>query len=253
VTKDSKNPYLHTFDGIIWKLVYDPSTLQLCMETRSENSLEVVYYLVNLTKKKVKKIDSLSEVIWWTDLVGMQNDKIFFFTHYDQKNPGPGRFFIYDYNESQVTLDRKDVSISLINERKIVLQSREGDDFHNEIIELHKNEFHNPVLVSFPDYFSEDDDYFIKIAGFLNKKLDTNIVLGLEYLEKESFLISSYYVKSGNKYDRFIAVFKHGDNVFNQCIDRNMEGISTESFFLMGNDMIFIENRDTLAVWELES
>ncbi len=253
MTKDSKNPYLHSFDGLIWKLVYDPVMLQLCIETRSENSLEVAYFIVNLNEKNVKIIEPLSEVNWWTDMVGIQNDKVFFFTHNDQKNPGPGMFFIYDYNKSQVTLERKDVSISLINEQKIVLQRREVDDFQNEIIELSKNEFQNHSRISFPDYFSEEDDYFQKIAGFLNKKLDVDIVLGLEYLEKENFLILSYYLKGKNKYDRFVAVFKHGDIILNKCIDRNMEGISTESFFLMENDMIFVENRDTLAVWELES
>jgi hypothetical protein len=253
VTKDSKNPYLHTFDGIIWKLVYDPVNLLLCIEIRSENSLEVEYYTVFLTEKtEVKKIDLHTEVNWWTDLVGMQKDKIFFFTHNDQKNPGPGRFFIYDYQDNQVTLDRKDVSISLINENKIVLQSREVDDFQNEIIELNKKEHQNPSNIYFPDYFSVDDAYFEKIAGFLHKKLGINVVLGLEYLEQDNYLISSYYLKNGNKYDRYIVVFKHGESIFNKCIDRNMDGISTESFFLMENEMIFVENRDTLAVWELE-
>ena len=89
-----------------------------------------------------------------------------------------------------------------------------------------------------PMLYELDSDYHKTIAEFLSLKLP----LACEYLEKEGYIIISYYLRLEEGFDRYLLAIKDGKKRWKIRQDAGMKGFSSGSFFVMKNQLVFVKN-----------
>ena len=243
-----KNSYLRSFSGVIWKLLLDPHYQQLALEVRSEQSLEMFYHVIDLSSFDEKIVYPPKQVDWWSNLLHAYGSRLFVMQYQDQNNPGPGTFLVYDYNHEQVEHSKQRVLIDKIEGP--VVRGFFTEDDNQKPFELILDSSDAPYEADYPVLYPEGTGDFQTVADFVELQKKMRISLGVEYLEKRGLIVLSYYKKGNKKYDRYLMLLHNEQVKLDRKIDSDMNGLSTESFFLFGNKLIFVEERITLQVYE---
>jgi len=76
-------------------------------------------------------------------------------------------------------------------------------------------------------------------------------VSSIEYLEipDQNIAILAYTKQFEMKMDRFIILLLNGDVLLHQQIDEKMKGEAPNSFVILGNNLIFVENKKTINIY----
>jgi hypothetical protein len=206
------------------------------------------YFTIDLTSLEGKSIHPPKALDWWSKLVHLYGSRLFIMQYEDQNNPGPGTFLVYDYRLDQIEFSREKVLIDEIfggTIRGVVMEEEE-----QKPLELNFGATDNAGSAEFPVLYTEGEEDFATVAEFILTQKDEKISLAVEYLEKDDLIVLSYYLRTAKEYDRYLMVLQNEEVVLDRKIDRGMKGLSTESFFLFGNQLIFVEDRITLQVYE---
>lgn len=196
-------------DGQVWSTAIDERNRLIYLEVRSKKSVEVV----KLDLATLKFTSKTFDLAWWTQLVEVEGENLFFTEYRDQADPSNKKYFKLSW----------------------------GDGARTDVSELPFFE----IDLKQPSIYEHGSSYHKTVGDFLALELPVSC----EYLEWNDKIIISYYLRSGNGFDRFILLLQDGEKVWKVKQDEEMRGFSSGSFFVFQEQLIFIKDRNEVCVF----
>ncbi|MEP1032750.1 hypothetical protein [Ekhidna sp.] len=196
--------------GQIWNSAIDESSGKLYLDVRKENE-EIVMIRLDLSSLKYdkKKVKHSR----WTQLLSVYEDILYFVEYKDHQDPNLQEYFSLDWMSGEV--------------KQIETIPVKG----------------NHVLQ--PSIYEHGSDYYKTVAEFLALDLP----LSCEYLEWNDKIIISYYLRSGNDYERNLLLLQNANKEWKVLQDSQMKGFSPGAFFVFRDQLIFIKDRNEVCVY----
>lgn len=197
-------------DGHIWSLAVDGANRHVFLDVRRDGNDSI--QLIRLRMDDLKLEAKEVENPWWSKLIGVQDGKVQFVEYPDQNDPTRQKYFTLDWESLAKTY---------------VEGVETGESLTHPFTYEHSSEYHQTV------------------AEFLSLELP----LSCEYLEWGDKIIISYYLRSGNGFDRYLLLLKDGAKQWKVTQDAGMKGFSPGAFFVFEDQLIFIKDRNEVCMY----
>jgi len=201
------------FDYPIHKILLNDKEKMLILNVRDILKKQTYLYKVPLNTLNKEQINP--DFGWFEDIAGVRGDYIYVIVYEDQNDPSKHHFACYDLSGQKV---EKVSDIPQIN--------------------FPGNE---------PFLYEYDTAFHQTIKEFLGLDLP----LACEYYEKEANIIISYYLRSKERFSRFLLFLKEGKKVCKIVQDREMKGFSSGAFFVFDGQVIFVKDRNEICFYNL--
>ncbi|MEM0940867.1 MAG: hypothetical protein AAF600_04830 [Bacteroidota bacterium] len=201
------------FQHPIWGLLHSEKRNSLLVDCRNENKKQIEVYECNMKSLVSKKLEI--EVSWLEKMIGCDEDMLYSLEYKNVDDP---------------TL--KVLKRININTKKV------------KIIDA------LPVLnrhIKEALLFKLDSQGHQTIADYLALKLE----LSCEYLEFTNNIVISYYLRSGEAFDRFLLLIKDGKKKWKVRQDHQMKGFSSGAFFVVEGKLVFVKDRNEVCIYSL--
>jgi hypothetical protein len=253
MTSSTEPKFSKSFDAWIWQIKLDYFSNSLALELRSEDQLSVRYAVLNMKDDPFDLNFIEIEATWWSSLLGLYGSFLIINNFPNQSNPGPSDVQIVDWKSGEIIEVFEQVLVDQFD--KHMLKGRYMKEDHStEPFELDLSKYANYGLIDssmmVPGFIPGDNPDFEVIRSYLNT-LSIHPVLGAEYLENEEDILFTTYEKINKHYNRILLWIRNGQVLLKKVIDKNMKGVSLESFVTFEKKLIFVEDRKTLQVYEM--
>ncbi|WP_370089647.1 hypothetical protein [Ekhidna sp.] len=198
-------------DGQIWNTAIDERNTLIYLDVRGQQDQSI--HVIEFDLISLKVTSKTFDLAWWTQLIEVVDGNLYFVEYRDQNDPTNKKYFKLSWDDG----------------------NREGIE---ELPNLKKELKH-------PHIYEHGGSYHKTVADFLSMELP----LSCEYLEWDDKIIISYYLRSGNGFDRFILLLQDGKKVWKVKQDEQMKGFSSGSFFVFQEQLIFIKDRNEVCVF----
>ena len=139
--------------------------------------------------------------------------------------------FFIEYQDQQDPNQQKYFSFNWASERKEEIGELVG--FQTEVV--------------YPSIYEHGSAYYKTVRDFLSLDLP----LACEYLEWNDKIIISYYLRSGNEFERNLLLLVKGTKEWKILQDEQIKGFSAGSFFVYEGQLIFVKNRNEVCIYTL--
>lgn len=193
------------------------SMSQLILDVRDVEKQLVSYFQLNLDSLKRNKLP-LENAGWWSNLIAADTEWLYLKKYIDRNDPN-----------SQINV-------------RVPINSQNGNQWEEvEQVPTFNNQ------ITYPSLYENGTEYHKMVSSFLGLELP----LSCEYLEWNDKIIISYYLRSGNAFDRFLLLLDNGKKEWKLHQDQKMKGFSPESFFVFNNELIFIKDLNEVCIYTL--
>ncbi|WP_436517237.1 hypothetical protein [Ekhidna sp. To15] len=199
-----------SFTGKIWNSVVEGDSSNFYLDIRGLNDeSEVVKLNLRSLKYDTKKVQHAK----WTQLIGAKNDTLYFIEYQDEHDPNQNAYFSLSWRDG-----RKEPITKI-------------PTFGHSI--------------QYPSIYEHGTEYHKTVSEFLSLELPHSC----EYLEWNDKIIISYYLRSGNVFDRYLLLLQNGEKEWKVCQDTGMKGFSPGAFFVFQGQLIFIKDQNEVCVY----
>ena len=199
-----------SFEGKIWNSAVDAKSMKMYFLVRTDSNET---FIAQVDPESMEHTSQTVNLTRWTQLIGAVEDVLYFIAYQDEHDPNQNNIFCI----------------------------RWGDDKNESVEQL--PDFSN--LVTYPSIYEHGSDYHQTVQEFLSVELPHSC----EYLEWKDKIIISYYLRSGNVFDRHLLLLKDGAKELKVCQDREMKGFSPGAFFVFNEQLIFIKDQHEVCVY----
>lgn len=273
MTKKLNPAFSFSFEIPIWRILSDEAARRWVVELRDTTAHEVRYIIIDLTTKHSFKQDLLIEDAWWTGITAFQEDKLVIHRFQDSENPAIKDFYILDLKTKRICWQSESIVFVKIHSNKIYGYEKTAENKKNhKIISLEDHsektveriEFDRKIkqiteaqgknkAFMYPFYYPEDHAYFATVVAFLSQFLHIHPVKGCEYLEHQRAILISYYIYEEKSLANYLLVIDKAQKILlHDKIGSQLEGIGTDTFFVVKNRLIFIKEKHQLISYALD-
>ena len=235
------------FDGKIWDSAYEKDVL--CIETKNTEEKKTTFHLLDL--KQVEIISSFHSPIddFFCGLDTYQNQQTIIHGFDQSQNILTKGISIHNL-EGEVIYTSPDYLFELASENVLLLTDKD-----QQLYQLEKNipkavtspiEIEDPIAngIISPINYTAEDKHFETIYTFLNQNFNLKAIKGLDYLEHAGKIMISFYLSDGNTLQNLLYVLnEQGELQFEDVLDKNLNGIGIETFFVIENRLYYIKNK----------
>lgn len=213
--------FSNTFQGKIWKILADEDEKHVAIELRSDSSLEVKFFCLDIKSLVLSDIN-LPQNDWWTSLTAIRNGKVYIKQFESEGNPKMKELLVWDILK-QTKLDFSGL-----------------DEVEND----HTN-------VSRLSFYPKSNEHFATLKEFVEAVTEKKVLeAGIEYLEFETAVILSYYAKD-KAMANYLLVTDHQKQVLlHECIGQDLKGIGQDTFIVSNNKLIFVKDKQQLFIYQ---
>lgn len=254
--------FSHSFNGKVWNIISHQDRNLLLIEVRDTEKFTVSFSILDVLAGRLIMEDRRFDEPWWIGVSWFGEDMIIFHTWPSQDNPDFRDYFAFDIVNDKILWTLNDASIFDMDLRYIqVLHRSEGEvrlydrlsgkeareaEPENHLVGKENN------LVKKAFHYGEGSDHFSTVRAFLKKVTARDAVKGVDYYENAEVIIISCYFLNDNQFDNHLFVFDHeGDVLLDTVLDKELNGISTDTFFIYGNNLIFVEQKRDFFIYQL--
>lgn len=252
--------YSHFFEGIIWNTLADACNKRLFIETRNTQQKKVSFSALNLQNYQWLWNDVVMDEAWWISLGAISNDILLLTLYTDTGNPDKKSLIAYDVLKKQVIWWKNGFSLSAANDRyvkgidsrfahkSIILDLFNGDQVDQMDFDLELSQ-NFPVIRPFQ--YEQDTAHFTTVSDFLKLKCGLTPVITIEYLEFESLIMASVFVK-GQDLANYLYVFASGGDVLlKETLGKDLNGVGLDTFYIFSGHLIFVKNKHELISYKI--
>lgn len=264
--------YQIPFEGLVWRIVPDVDNNFVLIEIRQEKTKTVSFISLNITSGKMVLLESPAlSLDWWSGISSVISGKAILHRYPQTDVPEPMGMYVFDLQSGKndwfadlniLYRSEDNYLISYRNERsgrtwqkislitgKIVEDRLDESNLLTDVISEVKE---HPKL-QYPVQYLEGSEHFITVVDYLNTEFGIKPVKSIDYLEKEGYIIVSFYIfADSDSLNNHLWVLdsESGDIVLKQLLTQNTKGVGLDTFFVF-NDLIFcIKNKTELSVYE---
>jgi hypothetical protein len=266
LSPQNKSTIYFTYKGIVWKLLADPESALLFVETRDEASRKADFAAIDLsTQKQLWNSLSVKES-WWVGLEEAKNGYVILHGYKDIQNPEHMGVFVFDGKTGTSIWENSTYTFVSLNENQLLAYDPSSSEKvfkrfsiadGKELETLSETEFgvvsddikKQVTVIQNPLHYTIENMYFDKIAKFVEAYSGLQPETALDYLEYKNKIIVSFYSKVGEKMVNYLLVVnEEGEILYNESIGSELNGIGLDSFFLFKELLIFVKNKKELVI-----
>lgn len=259
------------FDGKIWNMLLDSQSGTLILEIREEDKHQVSFTAIDLNSGEVLWDGLQFEDNWWVGMTLLTQGILILRTFADNADPEPKGLIAFDILKKEVCWSKIDFVFVKIYEDKIIGFVRHDEERIFQAIGLtdgvvesideasvFEPSNHNEKLIehswplTYPLHYVEGTEYFETCKTFLYNRLHLEAVKAIEYLEIENRIFISFYAKDGVRMVNYLLVIDlSGEIVFKEIIQKNINAIGLQTFFIVKNQVIFVKEKNEIFSFNL--
>lgn len=235
----------------------------IAIELRDTESRQIQIDTIDYEKNILLSSYS-TNIDWWSGLSAISNGCIIIQNFKDATFPEPKGFIVFDTLNQKEVLRNKDSAFAFCSENRLISTRIFFSDIIYESYNLStglkeesevdslKDITPEKVNISLPLQYNEGNIHFSTINRFIKNCLNQDAVLAVEYLETDSLIMVSYYIRGLEKLENFLLLTDlEGMVIEDILISSDLEGISKETFFVKDNHLYFVKNKKELQRYEL--
>ena len=250
--------FSHVFEGVIWNLKVSDEDEIMVVEVREQHLRKVRFSALNYRNKKFLWADKEMEEPWWISLSGITGNVALFTLYTDTNNPDKKAALAYQIAEQKLAWWKNDFSIDAVSlnyvrgssekfgKQQLVLDARTGDQCELSLFHVRKNE-----KVNRPHHYPEGHPYFDTVKTFLNRKFNLLPTSALEYLEHDSLIFISCYLREKELANYLFVLSPDGTLLLQEKLGEHLKGIGLDTFFILSGCLIFVRNKGELVSYEI--
>lgn len=266
MSPQNKSTIYFTYKGIVWKLLADPESSLLILESRDEETRQVNFAAIDLeTQQQLWNSLSLKES-WWAGLEEVKYGYVVLHGYKDIQNPEHQGIYVFDARTGKPVWENSEFAFFSLDEGGLIAYDplspeRVYKRFNMKsgvleqeltesdiVLQWNKRQSDSKFLQN-PSHYTVESTYFEKIANFIKVFTGLKPETALDYLEYNSKIMVSFYSKVGEKMVNYLLVVdEEGEILYNETIGAELNGIGLDSFFLFKEQLIFVKNKKELVI-----
>lgn len=236
------------FTDPIWLIKVDQVVSQLGIELRSEETMEHYFAVMNIYSNEVTKVKIPIKMDWWSTLLGIKGNQLTIGVYQNQRNPGPITLIRYDWKSNVILEEIKNFQLHELTDTFIKGKVLKEQEF--EYLEISLGEDKNMEEISLPTIFLPKTSAFDTVAAYLRRK-NREPKKEVAYLEFNNHILILYYLQNKDRLDKYLLWLSEEKVVQEFILDHQVQGISAESFMVLGKKLIFVQNRKNIKIYDL--
>ncbi len=193
---------------------------------------------------------------WWISMRAASEDILLLTVYSDTANPDKKSVIAYDIAEQRMVWWQNGFSVTSVNnthvigvdarfpEKESVLELISGKP--DPEIDFHLEDLQNfPVIRPFQ--YNEGTTHFATVSDFLNARWGIVPVATIEYLEIESLIIASVFLKEEGLANYLYVFDTDGELLTKEKLGEGLKGVGLDTFFVFSGYLIFVKNKNELT------
>lgn len=243
-----------SFDGVIWRICPHPIRPWVFIEERSLTLKVARFSGIDLMHGSCLLDREQFESEWYVGLLDVTDDKLIL-GQYSQEDPRYQSIVAYHFHSKQIQWWRRNFSIDAIGTEQVLgrdlTQDRKPIVLNLADGEISTEPFHGrgqENRVNYPEYYSELNDHYQTLKGFVRGKVSHEVRNDIEYLEYQCNAVISYYIAAGETLANYLLVVnEEGAVILHEKIAEQLKGVGVGTFFVVSGYLIFVKNRTVLV------
>jgi hypothetical protein len=221
----------------------------LWVQIRNETEMSTDVFCIDLSTKETAQPPLSSTIDWWDSLLVANTSQAIFSSIVDQENPGALDLKVVDLIQPKVIETISQVVVHHASGQE-VKYSHQGNQSMPELTKslIDNLDVDNLFELEIPSAYPEGHTYHKLVATFL-QKYEAVPIGPIMYLEKGSNIIISYHTQVDKLIERHLLWLDAGEIQLHKIIDKEMKGVSLESFLTFGQYLIFASERQFLEIY----
>lgn len=255
-----------SFDGIVWNMMLDETGEFLILEIRQNEKHQVSFTAIALETGTVMWDGLEFEENWWVGMTAFSNGMLLLHKYADNEDPEPKSLIAFDVIKQEVRWMHEEFTyLKLTNEQVLGFDASNKNKQYESINLIDGNRkavddesvLQLPIdkkLVEealYPLHYKEGTAYFATCKTFLYNRLGLDAVNAIEYLEYNNRIIISYYIVEDKLANYLLIMDAEGLEFFHEPIQRNINAIGLETFFIVKNHLIFVKDKNEIFCYNL--
>ena len=247
--------FSQVFQGDIWHQSLSGDRLLLTI--RDQEQLKVSFTLLDLRTGK-RLFEALSfEEEWWISTYHFFENTVVFQVYEDSQDMDRKHYFALDISSQEVIWEMDQVQATGRHGDLIQLKSLEAGEvlFYLDIRtgETFGNwpeNYSEPIISDSPQHplhYVEEGDHFDTIKAFGSRKLGKILVGACDYLEYRQLVFLAYHTREeAGMSNELVVINPEKGMLLNKTLCQNMKGLTSGAFFIVQEQLIFVEGKNTL-------
>lgn len=257
MSKQLQLNFSHAFDADIWEILSFGDRLLITI--RDSEALKVHFSLFDLATNEFIWKDISFDESWWISVYHFEGDFILFQTYDDTQNIEARSAFGFDPVTMEANWAVEDVKLFNV-QSGLLLLSAISDPAYQFTIDLRTgaeteestsaSKTFTAAPTSYPTHYEPDNPYFDTVSQFLKQKMNVDLVGSCDYLEWGQYFAVAVNTQNAAGYSLDLFVFTlSGELLIHQLLEQNLKGLSTGTFFIVNQELIFVEGKRNLVVY----
>jgi hypothetical protein len=257
VIQSLTNLFSHRFQSSISCVLPNIGGDQLMVQTKDERLMESLYILVHFGLKTTLSEGVKIHDSWFQVPLALYGDQAIIQYFPNDQNPEEKVIIKYDLSKNVTNWEHANVDYVAIVGNGVVFRDTNGYyllNDHNELSELNPSQIQEIGTDQFgyPSFFDQDEIEFKEMAALVEKFTGDTAQLGVEYLEYNQYILLSYFVIDGIKFNNYLIVLDSAGKIaLHKKINGEMKGLGRDTFFILAEKLIFVSNKTTLNVYAI--
>lgn len=247
--------FSYTFPHRVWRIIPVSGNNGLAIEERDESSSMI--HLHHYHEGKIHSVQP-EKMPWWGTLVAAQPGYFVVRSFGADGQASAQEIQVYDFHDGSICWELPQAI--LVDEREGYLRlRRNGEENWVEISSgetVGENrippEENNPAV--FPFRYAEGTKHFETVASFLTGMTGVAPARAIDYREYDNCIVISAFFQQDQKLtNRLMVVNQSGELLLEEVAGENLSGISDNTFFIYGGNLIFVTSRNHFFEYSLTS
>ena len=250
--------FSHVFDGTIWNIKVSDQNSVMVLEVRDHEQRVVRFSALNYQTQEFLWRDKVLDDPWWINLAGISGSIVLFTFYTDSSNPDKKATIAYHLQDGKLAWWNNDFSIHTISrkfvagyaekfgKRELVLDIYTGATLGNQEPDLKNYE-----TALRPHHYPADHPYFDTVKRFLNQKFNLLPTAALEYLEHDSLIFISCYLRENELANYLFIISPDGALLLQEKLAEHLKGIGLDTFFVLSGCVFFVRNKGELVSYKI--
>jgi len=253
--------FSHSFPGKIWSLHTAPENDLLFIEIRDEVNFQVTFAALQIKTNQFLWNGLGLKESWWVSLQSAKEHTVLFQSYASKGNPDHKNLIAFDIFSKSVRWEVEEFSFYDWNDTTI-FGYRTKDEIQPAIIDpltgvvtamrWEVQSTNRDTKSTNTVQFLEGTTHFESIKSFIGQKTQLSIVMGVEYLDWDNWIMVSAYAEQEGSLANYLLVFdKAGNLLLREILGEKLQGLGTDTFFVLSGCLFFVKNKSELVAYTL--